>query len=811
MATRLSYLLAGPSLLVIASAALAQPAAPNAEGVAQRANQAQAEAGQGDEIIVTARRRDERLQDVPQVITALTSEQLTKQNIRNFQDIQTLVPGLQIKMEANGIGSGAQIRGVQFDPNTGSTATVQLYLNDVPVDSTVLQTMYDIGQVEVQRGPQGTLRGEAAPSGSIAITTKRPDLQEAGGYLSATGNDIGTLNFNGGFGVPIIKGIAALRIAGAYDANEGNRVRTIERVGDARDPYSRSWSGRVSLLVEPADWIRLSGIYQRYERKSRSFAQYESFSLANPAAPASPRLITPGQRLSIQENPSILSQVANSYNWRGEFRAAGQVLIYQGAHLAFDLTNLGNSDAANFIKGRDFFQNTHTSAWSWIHELRLQNEKRVLGMFDYVIGAFDSRFKPTTNLTIQTPVFLPPAFGGGLVAIANTPINIPGTVVHEQSFFGNLTAHIGDATEISGGLRHIKFTQPNGALIIAGNSIATQGFNDEGTIYVASIKHNFTPNLMVYASTGTSRRPGPNVIGDFSVSRSALENSFLFLPAETSRSYEIGLKSSWLNKRLHFNVTGFHQTFKNYPYRNPTGVYYVSNSATVSGGVVTITPTVSNFNFVSPVPVEVNGVEAELSFDVTPNWNVNILAAYALGKIKNGLVACNDINNDGIPDTVITQPTLIALQNRVGANHLATCRVTQRSAFQSPLTATVQTEYHLPISEHVDAFGRGLFSFYGNSQGDPTFAFDQVKPYGLLNLFFGIRDPKGMWEVSLYGKNVLNKTKVISVGLPATTSYQQLNTSFVPSSATFTSTYSVIGTTPLREFGLTVRYAFGSR
>ena len=163
MATRLSYLLAGPSLLVIASAAMAQPAAPNAAAATQQANEAQAEAGQGDEIIVTARRRDERLQDVPQVITALTSEQLTKQNIRNFQDIQTLVPGLQIKMEANGIGSGAQIRGVQFDPNTGSTATVQLYLNDVPVDSTVLQTMYDIGQVEVQRGPQGTLPRTSGP------------------------------------------------------------------------------------------------------------------------------------------------------------------------------------------------------------------------------------------------------------------------------------------------------------------------------------------------------------------------------------------------------------------------------------------------------------------------------------------------------------------------------------------------------------------------------------------------------------------------------------------------------------------------
>ena len=69
------------------------------------------------EIIVTARRRDESVQDVPQVVNAVTSEALQKQNIRNFTEVQTLVPGLTLGTNANGIGGNAQVRGVNFDIN----------------------------------------------------------------------------------------------------------------------------------------------------------------------------------------------------------------------------------------------------------------------------------------------------------------------------------------------------------------------------------------------------------------------------------------------------------------------------------------------------------------------------------------------------------------------------------------------------------------------------------------------------------------------------------------------------------------------
>ena len=110
------------------------------------------------------------------------------------------------------------------------------------------------------RGPQGTLRGRASPSGSITVTTRKPDLNEMGGFADFTGNTLATMNVSGGLNVPVIPGIAAIRVSGVWDINEGNRVRTSNPSVDGRKPLSETWSGRVIGLVEPTDWLRMYGV-----------------------------------------------------------------------------------------------------------------------------------------------------------------------------------------------------------------------------------------------------------------------------------------------------------------------------------------------------------------------------------------------------------------------------------------------------------------------------------------------------------------------------------------------------------------------
>jgi len=771
-------------------------------------------------IIVQARRRGEDVQDVPAVVDTVTSDQVAKLNLRDFKDVQTLVPGLDLSKETNGVGGSAKLRGVNFDVNaSGFNSTVEFYMNDAPITAgVVLQQMFDIGQIEVLRGPQGTLRGRASPSGSITVTTRKPDLYSIGGTVDMTANDIGTLNFKGALNLPVIQGIAAIRVAGVWDENEGDKVRPIT---SGRDPFERTRAGRISGIIQPTDWLKFEGVYQHMERNAVGWDQVASFSEVNPDAPDSAVYIATKDRRSIQTLPRTNHQVYNVYNWRAEASHWGQMLIYQGQTYDQHVLSRTTLDPAGLFPAADLRQTTDSRLKSTSHEVRLQNEERLFGMVDYVVGFFDQKNNPPTDLIRLTPVRLPLAFGGGLATIAQTPISRTGTS-HEQSLFGNLTVHIGEATEISGGVRHIDYTS-NNQTIVSGRTISDDGQSAKKWIYSASIKHNFTRDLMVYASTGSSWRAGLNVVGDFNIAPSALEESFTNLPAETSKNYEIGIKSTFLDGRMRFNLTGYHQKFENYPYRVPgSGVYYINTAVdrNSAGQVIGTHQEVGQFNFVGAVPVEVNGVEGDLSFDITPHWNLGLVASYSLGKVKNGTIPCNDLNGDGIPDVVTIAPSLAQLQAAVGANNLASCQVTQRSAFQPPFSATLQSEYRMPISGKVDGYLRGLVSYNGKSQGDPTNIYDNVDDYALVNLYLGIRDPEGAWEISLFAKNLFEVEKALTRTTPYSTSYQQLGFGGFgptgpiltgPTAATYTSAYTGVTMTPPREFGINVRYSFGSR
>lgn len=789
---------------LLAQTAPAEQAAPGASAIT--------------DIIVQARRREEDVQDVPAVIDAVTSAQIDKLNLRSFNDVQALVPGLELSSNANGIGANAKLRGINFDVNaSGNNPTVEFYFNDAPITAgAIIQQMYDIGQIEVQRGPQGTLRGRASPSGSITVSAKKPDLYGYGAYVDLTANDIGTMNAKGAVNIPVIEGILALRAAGVWDENEGDRVRAANNP----DPRSTTTSGRLSAIAKPLDWLSFEGTYQYLKRKAQSYDQAISFSEANPDAVPSPVLITADDRLSLQERPRPIDQRFETYNWRAEVAQLGQKLIYQGQHYTQKLYSADNFDDAIFFPGHVVDQVTHTRAKATSHEIRLQNEERVFDFLDYVIGFFDYKNASRTNLTTPTVVRLPLIFGGGVAQIVNTPIARP-TNEHEQSFFGNLTAHIGKDTEISGGLRRIDYSFV-GNFSVGGRVIDAQDRDEGKLIYNASVKHNFSPDFMVYASTGSSWRPGLTAIGDFNLAPSALEKSFVNVPPESSKSYELGFKSSLLGGRAHFNVTAYHQKFQNFPYRSPTGVFYVNTVAVTnaSGAVTGVSQQVGQFNFVSPVPVEVNGVEADFNLAVGSRLNIGLNGSYSLGKIKNGVVACNDINGDGIPDVTTGTPNLADLQAAVGADNLATCRSNQRSAFLPPFSASLQGEYRIPISRATDSYVRGLFSYNGKSQGDPTNPFDNVSDYGLLNLYAGVRGTDGNWELSFFAKNLFDTTKVISRTNPYFTSYQQLgfggfsNGAPVltgPTGASATSTYTGGNLTPPREFGVNFRFAFGTR
>lgn len=191
--SRKAMCLASASLALMSSASFAMDAAE------QPADAVDSAASEADDIIVTARRREETLQDVPQTINAVSADTIAKLRINNAADIAQIVPGISIEggsSGSGGFGSSSSVRGVPTFLLSNASPVVQFYLNDAPTGRgpEAAQSLFDIGQIEVLKGPQGTLRGRSTPTGAITITTRRPDLNEVGGYVNLSGTTRGGIN-----------------------------------------------------------------------------------------------------------------------------------------------------------------------------------------------------------------------------------------------------------------------------------------------------------------------------------------------------------------------------------------------------------------------------------------------------------------------------------------------------------------------------------------------------------------------------------------------------------------------------------------
>lgn len=853
--------LSGVSFLTIGTPLLAQEGPPPA---GSDTTEDQSVVQNNAEIIVSARRREERLQDVPLVVNAVSGATIEKLNLRNTQEITSVIPGLSIGVNANGVGSSTSLRGVTHDVNvSGENGTVQYYLNDAPVPSNLaLQAMYDIGQIEVLRGPQGTLRGRSTPSGAITIQPRRPDLTEAGVTVSGTIAENGVYNGQFGINVPVIADIFAIRISGLTDRNRFDQVTSAISPGR---PYSKTESIRGQARLDPTDWLHAGFMYQALENDTRVWTQGQSFSNLvpgftpgvseniSPLPPGtfvaggfpSPRadygVIRPGDRLSASSSAQRNKTKLQFYNWDASVDLAGQRLIYVGSKTDFHVRANSPQDQGGAFPEIEIFQRPTTSSSTVTHELRVQNQERIAGLFDYVVGYFHSTLKPQTTLTTTGLLagFFPlpgaaigaPAGTTALVPVVDpfpndTAIYLPRAKTTEESYFGNLTVNFDQGTEISGGLRHIKFDDRQAGLFVsctpeqyaAGLCVATPRTDisrtASKTIYNLAVRHRFNESLMAYASTGTSFRPPVTAIGNFSASYSPLEAAHVFAPAETSTSYEVGVKSNWFDRKLLFNLTGYYQEFKNYPYRSATGIYYININS--SGQAER-----ANFNFISAVPVRVYGLESEISYVPSEHFSISAVTNFSDSKIKNAGLACTDalnngtgaVGSDGIPDVGI--PTLADLQAAYGDEHIAECPSTdQPASFLPKWSGSVQAEGSLPLSANTDGFLRGLLSWRGATKNDPSNRFDDVDAYGIFNLYAGVRGTDGNWDVTLYAKNVFDTTKIVSASdSPYSVGVTYLDVStFSPfGSANYESYYSGVTVTPPREVGITARFSFGIR
>ena len=236
------------------------------------------------EIVVTARRTAENIQRVPVSVTALGSEQLRAAGIIKMSDIATVVPGVNLFFNGSESNTIYSIRGMARGSLGFQQPAVTTYVNDVPttIYGAALPT-YDLANVQVLKGPQGTLFGRNSEAGAILATTRAPTY-DANGYADMLVGSHDWMKAEAALNVPIIADKLAVRVAGNIDRREGYQKNLTFRDADMGNINNTSY--RVSILAQPVDGIKNLFVYQNYSSKTNGISP--TLLSYDPTAPGLP-------------------------------------------------------------------------------------------------------------------------------------------------------------------------------------------------------------------------------------------------------------------------------------------------------------------------------------------------------------------------------------------------------------------------------------------------------------------------------------------------------------------------------------------
>lgn len=251
-----------------------------------------AAAAVSDEIIVTARRTDERLQDVPVAVAAFDNRALERSTVQELSEVKSIASGLNFNSEGGKSTTNVSLRGIGQLPVGLTTPGVVTYFNNIAIPSlgSSIPT-YDIANIQVLKGPQGTLFGKSTLGGAILVNTVQPDLYDIEGYLRGTYGRFEYRAIEGAINVPIVPGKIALRLAGQI-RRQDERIRSLDadffatpevQALGVSDPNAGDYPGfddvnndsvRASLTIAPSDRFSNTTVAEYFRADERAAGLY---------------------------------------------------------------------------------------------------------------------------------------------------------------------------------------------------------------------------------------------------------------------------------------------------------------------------------------------------------------------------------------------------------------------------------------------------------------------------------------------------------------------------------------------------------
>jgi iron complex outermembrane recepter protein len=233
--------------------------------------------GEIEEIIVTARRRDESLSRVPISITAFAPSQLEERTITSQEDLQSAVPGLTVRSTNNSNDLNYSIRGQTVDAFSTSSPGVLPYINDVQVNTGGTSLIYDLGSLQVLKGPQGTLFGRNTTGGAVLFNSATPGNQ-FGGYFTERLGDYNLRETVAAVDLPLVDDKALLRVAGDTKRRDGYVTNLYD---DTKLGQVVQDSVRTTLLLRPIEKLDITTMLQ-YNDSGGNNANGGVFSVYGP-------------------------------------------------------------------------------------------------------------------------------------------------------------------------------------------------------------------------------------------------------------------------------------------------------------------------------------------------------------------------------------------------------------------------------------------------------------------------------------------------------------------------------------------------
>jgi len=581
----------GASVLGLTAQAYGQVQTSQVQNASARAQPAASNADVGlQEIVVTAEKRSTKLQKTPLAITAFNAAALQQEQVHSLEDINGLVPSLKMGDEQG--YAQITLRGIginNFVPLAESA--VALNLNEVYVSRPVafLAGLYDVSDLEVLRGPQGTLYGRNATAGAVNLTTARP-TGEFSGYGNVTVGNYGDVRIEGAVGGPVIEDKVLIRIAGFRETRDGYGTNiTTHNPVDDKDAYGV----RGTLVVTPTDEFKATLIAEYYDENDNG-GGYHYLGAAAPNAP-SPFFLR--LRGLVASNPYDVANVFDPkfrlsatavtgiIDWSGDGPISVKSITGYRHQSSFNRTNLAGGDPGSYVL-------TGEPAHQFSEELQAHYDTSDLhltgGLFyfnehdDYAPATIIAN---NAALNLFIPAYPVPGYTqifpdvGGL------------QTVEAEAAFGQGTFNVTDQLSVTAGIRYsverkqlfnqflVDFFAPyTGNFLSSAPSIGATALPSRmfySTTPKFGIQYQIDPQTLIYVTYAKGFKSG-----GFSASATNTVAALGFSP-EKLTDYEGGLKTTLFDNRLRLNLAGFYYDYSDLQVEEAIGTtLFTANAAT---------------------------------------------------------------------------------------------------------------------------------------------------------------------------------------------------------------------------------------